>query len=140
MALDQTYLQVSDGTGDASLMHITSNRSIGSTVIDVDTVVGIPAKFIATSGTLLSTGFMDPATITNFYGHLSGSTLVIDGFVTGSSDVGNTSGQVVTIKPNTVWANMVAALVAQADSPYSTYVPTVTGLSGTPTIFLATYN
>lgn len=121
MALDPTYLQVSDGTGDAALMHVTAGRSIGGTVITVDTVVGVPAKFIAVSGTLLPTGFMDPATLTNFYGHVSGSTLIIEGFCDGSADAGNTIGQVVAIKPNTVWANMVATLIRSMNPVGSLY-------------------
>jgi hypothetical protein len=111
---DYQYLPVSDGTGDASLMHITSNRSIGSTVIDVDSVIGVPTDFIACQGNLLSTGFIDPTTKTDFKGHVSSGTLVIDGFEPGSSDTGSTSGQVVVIKPNTGWANRVASFIKNA--------------------------
>lgn len=102
------YLRASDGTGDASLMRITSNRSIGSTVINVDTIVGVPEKFIAMSGTLLPTGFVDPLTVTNFSGHIDGTSLEIDEFAPGNTDNGNTENQVVVIKPNTDWANIVA--------------------------------
>jgi len=115
MALDQTYLQVSDGNGDASLMHITGTRLIGSTVINVDTVVNVPSKFIATSGTPNIDGFIDPTTVTNFYGHVDGSTLVIEGFCAGSTDTGNTTAQVVIIKPNTEWANLLVNTVNNSD-------------------------
>lgn len=108
MALDSTYLQVSDGTADAAIMHITNSRSIGATTIQVDTVAAIPAKFIAIYGTLGSDGFITAASMRNFYGHLSGGNLEIDGFLPGSTDNGNTDGQVVVIKPNTFWANFVA--------------------------------
>lgn len=108
---DYNYLPVSNGSGDASLMHLTANRSIGSTVLTVDSVVNVPADFIGTVGTLLSTGFIDPTTKTDFKGHVSGATLVIDAFEPGSTDTGNTSSQVVVIKPNTGWANRVATFI-----------------------------
>lgn len=111
MALDKTYLNASDGTGDAALMHVTVARSISSTIIEVDSIVGVPAKFIATSGTPNSTGFIDPATKTDFYGHINGSDLEIDGFLPGNSDTGNAEGQIVVIKPNTGWADLVADLI-----------------------------
>lgn len=108
MPFDSSYLLASDGTGDASLMHITANRSVASTVIAVDTVVGVPAKFIGTAGTVLPSGLLNPTTVTNFYGQVSGANLQIDGFLPGNTDVGNTIGQIVVIKPSTDWANMVA--------------------------------
>lgn len=111
MPLDITYLKTSDGTGDASLMHVTATRLVGATTIAVDTLVGVPAKFIATSGTPNAQGFIDPLTVTNFYGHTSGSNLVIDGFCAGSTDTGNTTSQVVIIKPNTAWADLIATAV-----------------------------
>lgn len=106
--MDYDYLHASDGTGDAALMHITADRAPASTTIDVDSVSDVPAKFIGTSGTVLPSGLIDPATKTDFKGHTSGSTLIIDSFEPGSTDVGNTAGQVVIIKPNTGWANRVA--------------------------------
>lgn len=111
MPLDQTYLRVSDGTTDASLMTVQADRSIGSTILEVNTIVGIPEKFIATSGSVNAQGFIDPDTATNFYGHLNGLNLEIDGYAPGSSDGGNTAGEIVVIKPNTAWANMVAQSV-----------------------------
>jgi hypothetical protein len=95
-------------------MHVQSTRSIGGTVINVDSVVNVPAKFIATQGTLLSTGFIDPTTKCDFKGHVSGTTLVIDGFEPGSTDTGSASGQVIIIKPNTIWANLVASFIMNA--------------------------
>lgn len=109
MPLDQTYLQVSDGNGDAALMHVTDIRAASATTIEVDTVANVPNKFIATYGTLLASGFIDPTTAVNFYGHLSGSDLEIDGFLAGSVDAGNAVGDVVVIRPNTFWADLIAA-------------------------------
>lgn len=105
---DLEYLSVSDGTGDAALMHVTASRLAGATTLLVDTVANVPAKFIATVGTLLSTGFIDPSTKIDFKGHLDSGHLVIDGLEPGSSDTGNDEGQVVVIKPNSGWANRVA--------------------------------
>jgi hypothetical protein len=136
MALDSTYLQVSDGTGDASLMTVTATRAIGSTVIDVDTVVGVPAKFIATSGTLDANGFITAASKVDFYGSVSGSTLVIAGYCPGSTDAGNSIGQKVAIKPNTSWAD----LVADAFNAWSVWVPNPTGYTGSVTLNIARYS
>lgn len=111
---DYQYLPASDGSGDASLMHLTGNRSIGSTVFNVDSIIGVPANFIATCGTLLASGFIDPTTKIDFKGHISGATLVLDAFEPGSTDAGNSSGQVVVIKPTTGWANRVAQFIKNA--------------------------
>lgn len=108
------FLSASDGTGDASLMHITATRIVGATAITVDTVVGVPAKFIGTSGNLLSSGLLDPTTVTNFRGHTASGALQIDAFEPGSTDKGNTATQVVIIKPNTGWANRVATFIQNA--------------------------
>lgn len=128
---DYQYLPVSAGSGDCSLMHLTGNRSIGSTVFNVDSVVGVPADFIATAGNLLATGFIDPTAKTDFKGHLSGATLIIDAFEPGSSDAGNTSGQVVVIKPNTGWANRVAQFIMNASNLGTPEAHTVSTLTAT---------
>lgn len=108
---DYDFLPVSDGSGDAALMHIEAIRLVGATIIVVDSIAGVPAKFIASYGILLSSGFIDPATKRDFKGHTSGSNLVIDAFEPGSTDDGNTAGQVIVIKPNTGWANRVAQAI-----------------------------
>lgn len=123
---DYNYLSASNGSGDAPLMHITANRLVGATTIAVDSVTNVPTDFIATSGTLLSTGFIDPTTKTDFKGHVSAGNLIIDAFEPGSTDNGNTSGQVVVIKPSTGWANRVAQ-----------HIQNVTGF-GTPEALYAT--
>lgn len=114
MPLTNEHLYVSDRTTDAALMTVTAARSIGSTILEVNTIVGVPDKFIASVGTALPTGFINPATVTNFYGHLNGTDLEIDGFIPGSTDTGNTEGQICVIKPNTEWANMVAEFINES--------------------------
>jgi hypothetical protein len=126
-------LSVSDGTGDASLMHLTSNRAHGATVFSVDSVIGIPSYFIATVGTLSSTGFIDPTTKLDFFGHVSGATLVMDAWCPGSVDPagGNTSGQVVVIKPNSEWSNLVAQFIKNATGNGTPENHTVANLTAT---------
>lgn len=108
---DYAYLEVSDGTQDAALMHITADRTAGASIIDVDSVVGVPAKFIGTYGSQLASGLIDISTKVDFKGHLGTGNLVIDGIEPGSTDIGNTEGQIVIIKPNSVWANLVATAI-----------------------------
>ena len=115
MAADYGFLSASGGSGDAALMHITAVRLTGASIITVDTVVNVPANFIGTYGTLLSTGLIDPVTKCDFKGHISGATLVIDSFMPGSVDTGNlASGQVVIIKPNTPAQNDMVTLAKVA--------------------------
>lgn len=144
MAITNANLPVSNGSGDAALAHIQSNRVIGSTTIATDTISNWPANFIATTGTLLSSGFIDPTTKTDFYGHLGvGNQLIIDGFCPGNADNGNTSGQVVVIKPNTEWANLIAQGVQSTSNfpfqfanfvePQAAIWTTTSGLVGTQT-------
>lgn len=109
--MDYEHLLVSDGNGDAALMHVESARSIGDTTLDVDTVVNVPATFIGTYGVIGADGFITTASKRDFWGHLSGANLEIDGFFDGSTDDGNEEGDVVVIKPNTWWANKVAEVI-----------------------------
>jgi hypothetical protein len=111
---DTDYLAASDGTGDAALMHVSTPRTAGATIIQVDTVAGVPAFFIGTWGTLLATGFIDPATKRDFFGHVNAGTLVIDKMAPGNTDGGNTTGQVVVIKPSTPTQNLVGNFVKTA--------------------------
>lgn len=106
--MDYDYLNVSDGNGNAALMHVQTERISGATTLDVDIVTGVPEKFIGTYGNLLASGFIDPATARDFYGHLDGSNLEIDSFAPGNADDGTPEGYVVIIKPSTPWANLVA--------------------------------
>jgi len=108
---DYSYLSASDGSGDAALMHVEAARLSGSTTIEVDSVAGVPAKFIGTYGTLLPSGFVDPETKRDFFGHLDGTNLEIDSFAPGNTDDGNDEGQVVYIRPSTPQQNLIAAAV-----------------------------
>jgi hypothetical protein len=124
-------LSASNGSGDSPLMHLTSDRTTGSTVYNVDSVTNVPTYFIATAGTLLATGFIDPSTKTDFFGHVSGTTLILDAFCPGSTDTGNTSGQVVVIKPNTEWANLIAQFIKNATGNGTPEAHTVSTLTAT---------
>lgn len=129
---DYDYLPASDGSGDAALMHITAARTVGATTITVDTVSGVPAKFIATSGALLPSGLLNPTGLTNFKGHTSGGALQIDAYEPGSTDVGHSIGQVVIIKPTTGWANRIASFIKNATNtgtPENHYVAVLSAAS-----------
>lgn len=126
------YLQASDLTGDVPLIHVNVIRLTGSATLKVDSVDNLPAKFIATIGTLLASGFIDPATKINVLAHLSGSDIIIDSYEPGSTDAGNTVGQVVVVKPTTGWADRVADfLQAAANSSLNRIVSSITS-SATP--------
>lgn len=129
---DYDYLPASNGSGDAALMHITAPRLTGATTLTVDSIVNVPTKFIGTAGTPLATGFIDPATAINFKGHTSGSNLVIDSFEPGSTDAGNTAGQIVIIKPTSGWTNRVASFIKNATNfgtPEAFWVAALTAAS-----------
>lgn len=96
-------------------------RSIGSTAIPVNAITNWPTgTFIATTGTLLANGTLNPTTVQVFYGTATGTTVTITSFASGYSDVGNSVGDVVVIKPSTEWANVVG-----------THIKNITG-NGTP--------
>lgn len=109
--MDYDYLSASNGSGDPALMHVSADRIVGSTTLAVDATTNVPAKFIATTGDLLASGFIDPTTKTEFLGHLDSGNLIIDSFEPGFTDAGNTEGQVVVIRPATGFANRVAAFI-----------------------------
>lgn len=103
--MDSTYLNASDGTGEAVRAVVAADRDIGNVEINVDSTDNWPSKWVATSGTVLASGVFDPDTICVFYGYTSGSFLYIDGFAPGYSDVGHTANQIIVIKPTTLWAD-----------------------------------
>lgn len=109
-------LSVSDGTGEAVVANIESDRAVSATTIDVDSVDNWPQKVILATGdkVLASNGnyYIDPATMTIMYGHLDSGDIIIDGFAPGYSDVGNTSGQIAIVKPNTYAMDEFVALVS----------------------------
>lgn len=103
------YIRASNGDGEAVRAIVTAYRGIANTDLITDSVLNWPAKFVATSGSLdTSTGLLDPDTITVFKGHLTGSIITIEEFAPGYADIGNTIGQVVILKPNTLWADILA--------------------------------
>ena len=104
------YVSASDGTGEAVRSVITTERLIGATTLITDSVLHWPNKFIATSGTLDPvTGILDEDTITVFKGYLTGSIITIDEYAPGYTDIGHEVGQVVVLKPSTLWADIVRA-------------------------------
>ena len=109
------FLYASDKTGEAVRAVVTGTRTIASTTLEVDSLNNWPAKFVATVGTLnVTTGIIDPATVTIFKGHTSGGDIIIDEFAPDYADSGNSIGQVVVIKPNTFWADTWADIMSVA--------------------------
>lgn len=105
---DYKYLKVSDGTGPAVVAHVTASRAVAATVIEVDTVENWPAEGIATSGVLLPSGYLDETTLTEFKFHIDSGDIVIDEFAPGYVDLGNDTDEVIVVKPNTHWGDLVA--------------------------------
>jgi len=102
-------LSASDGSGEAVRATVLSTREVGSANIDVNAITNYPTgTFIATTGTFLSSGKLDPTTVQVFYGTADGTTITITSFAAGYSDLGNAIGDVVVLKPTTEWANIVA--------------------------------
>lgn len=128
---DYDYLPASNGSGDAALMHITADRLTGSTTIQVDSVANVNSKYIGTYGTLDADGFITTASKREFKGHISGGNLIIDSFEPGSTDGGNTAGQVVVVRPTTGWANRVAAFIKNATNLGTPEAVTFAGLVAT---------
>lgn len=108
MTADLTIINASNGSGEAVRSLVTVLRSVAATVITVDSVANWPAKGIATTGTLDTNGRLTSTSMQVFKFHLSGSTIVIDGFAPGYTDKGNAVGDVVVVKPATYWADTVA--------------------------------
>ena len=137
MTINYAALAASDGNGEAVRATVQTTRGIGATTITVDHTTHWPTgTFIATTGTLLATGELNPATVQVFYGTASGTTITISSYAPGYSDLGNAIGDVVVLKPSTEWANAVSA-AAQAMNTFvntngdwrSTSVPnTITAL------------
>jgi len=102
-------LVASDGSGEPIRAAVQADRSIGSSTLTVNLTTNWPTgTFIATTGTLLSDGTLNPTTAQVFYGTASGATITITSFAAGYSDLGNSIGDVVVIKPTTEWANLAS--------------------------------
>lgn len=108
--MEYDQLSVSDGTGEAVLANIESDRAIASITIDVDSVENFPDEFIFATGTKNVNNFITPASMTVGYGHLDSGNVIIDGFAPGYADDGNTAGQILIIKPTTFWADEIVRL------------------------------
>lgn len=105
-------LSASNGDGEAVKANVTATRSIGVTTLQVDSVTNWPTNFIATSGVLNGeTGYLDPATMVIFNGHLSGVNIIIDSFANGYSDLGNAVADVVILKPTTAWVDALVDVI-----------------------------
>ncbi len=107
-------IRASNGSGDAVKATVANARVISSTTLQVDATTNWPSKFIATVGDVDGTGAFVPATVTVFNGILSGSNIEITSFAPGYTDLGNTPGQIVVLKPTTAWANEVASTLGVA--------------------------
>jgi hypothetical protein len=114
--MDNTeYIYASNGSGEAPRLTVTAARAALATTLTVDATTNLPAKFVATSGTLnTDTGLLDPATIKVFRGHIASGKIEIDQFAPGYTDTGNSVGQVVVLKPSTEWANIIAGALNDA--------------------------
>lgn len=113
-------IRASNGSGDAVKATVTNARVISSTTIQVDATTNWPSKFIATVGSVDGTGAFVPATVTVFNGTLSGGNIEITSFAPGYTDLGNTPGQIVVLKPTTAWANEMANTLAVAHNDNGT--------------------
>lgn len=103
--MDIDYVQASAGTGEAVRAAVTVKRTAGSTTLTMDSVNNWPTKFIATSGLEAQDGTLDPTTVQVFKGHLSAQNIIIDEFAPGYTDLGNSVGEIVVIKPTTLWSD-----------------------------------
>jgi len=106
------HLKASSGAGNAVIAHITNVRAIGQNEIKCDALTDWSDFFLASSGKLLGDGSIDQSTVTEFEGHKSGSSIIIDTYCPGYSDMGNTTDQIVVIKPTTTWSNTLNNLIA----------------------------
>lgn len=101
----------SDGTAETVRAVVTAQRAVSSTTIAVNSIVGFNTNFIGTTGGLDADNKLTIRPQV-FFGHISGSNLVIDSFVPSYTDQGNEVGDIVVIKPTTAWADEIAALLA----------------------------
>jgi hypothetical protein len=109
------YLSASDGTGHAVLAHVQDDRAIGNMTLVVDSHAKWPTNFIATTGTAGPDGYILEASKTEFKGHTVSGNIIIESFEPGSTDVGNSRGQIAVIKQTTGWANAVSNISTQTE-------------------------
>lgn len=109
-------IKASNGSGPAMQAVLTSSRVIGSNNLVVNNTINYPDKFIAELGTIDPvTNQIDPNTIQIVkVSRVDATNLVIDEFAQGYSDLGNSAGDVVLIRPTTEWANNIASVLAKS--------------------------
>jgi len=100
-------INASNGSGEAVRAALTGIRAPGSTTFNVDSVVNWPAFFVATAGTKLADGTLDPSTVLVFSGHLTGSQIILDTLAPGYTDPGSSVADIVVLKPTTMWADNI---------------------------------
>ena len=118
-------IRASNGVGEPVQATVTALRNIGSTTLSVDALTNWPANFIATTGNKLTNGTLDPTTVMVFSGHTSGAnTIIIDSIAPGYADRVSNVGNVVVIKPATMWADNLADTMAVAHNDDGSLKPT----------------
>jgi hypothetical protein len=134
------YLRASSGGSSAPVLRVIANRPINTLTISTDPTepnkYQVPQFFIGTTGTLGASGFIDPATKTEFYGAYNPNTgvITIEGFLPGSTDLGSFENQVIIVRPNTHSANEIAQFILNATGHGTPEDWTTTGVVATGTI------
>ena len=109
--MDLQHLRASDGTGEAVLAHVSSPRTAGSTVLELDNVDNWNTKAVIITGTPAANGFISPTGMKVMYGHLNAGDFIIDGYAPGYVDNGNTTAEVAIVKMTTSWADTLIDLL-----------------------------
>lgn len=112
--MDLQHLRASDGTGEAVLAHVSSPRTIGSTVLELDNVDNWNTKCIVVTGTPAANGYIAAAGMTIMYGHITAGDFIIDGYAPGYADNGNTTTQIAIVKMTTNWADALVDILSIA--------------------------
>lgn len=119
---DKEYLKASNGNGEPLLATVSEDRAVGSLILKVDGTTNFPRKFIATTGDIDNNGYLVATTMTQFFGHTTQeepNRVFIDKIVPGYHDIGNVSGQKVSIKPTSEWANIVGDTVGNVGNMFN---------------------
>lgn len=117
--MDYDSLKVTDDTQPAQKMVVQNLRAAGSTSLTVDGVLGVPAKFIATSGTPGADGLITKETKQDFYGHTNDISVAKTTPGTGANDTG--IGTVDWVGPNNL-SGGTAATCSPTTSVISHYL------------------
>lgn len=105
--VDSRYLRASDGTGNPIIANVTAPRAVSSDTLEVSGLDNWSGFFIATSGQIGPDNFLLPSGQTVFLGHTDAGNIIIDSYAPGSSDIGNTTEDVVVIKPTSHWVDLM---------------------------------